>query len=212
MSNLTHPFAGHHVGSATPEALHNRFLAILPRIETHAVISFRHLQCPGKREDAVAEVIALAWKWLLRLDERGKDVEAFVSTLADHAVRQVRSGRRLCGQEKAKDAMSSRAQRFKHFAVQTLPAYDTGRDQNATIDALQDNTKSPPDEQAAFRIDFAAWLQIYDDRKRRVIHDLMLGEKTLEVANRHHLSPARISQLRREFKDDWQKFYADALV
>ena len=54
--------------------------------------------------------------------------------------------------------MSPRAQQRKHFAVQSLPDQDSGSDDNSTIEALRDNTKSPPDEQAAFRIDFPAWL------------------------------------------------------
>jgi hypothetical protein len=34
----------------------------------------------------------------------------------------------------------------------------------------------------------------------------MRGERTLDVAGRHGLSPARVSQLRREFHDDWARF------
>src|SRR5262249_53777313 len=95
---------------ATINQLQAQFLAILPRIQTHAQIRFRHLRCPSKREDAVAEVVAVAWKWFLRLDARGKQVGGFVSTLADYAVRHVRSCRGLCGQGKAKDVLSPLAQ------------------------------------------------------------------------------------------------------
>lgn len=34
----------------TPEALHAHFLAILPRIETHAKIHFRYLHAPARRK------------------------------------------------------------------------------------------------------------------------------------------------------------------
>jgi hypothetical protein len=37
----------------------------------------------------------------------------------------------------------------------------------------------------------------------------MVGERTLDVADKHGISPARISQLRREFKDDWTRFCGD---
>ena len=37
----------------------------------------------------------------------------------------------------------------------------------------------------------------------------MLGERTLDVANKHGLSPARVSQLRREFMEDWTHFCGD---
>src|SRR4051794_4393408 len=103
--------------SCTPnlDQLHAHFLAILPRIQLHAEISFRYLRCPSSRDDAIAEVIGISWKWYLRLMERGKDVDGFVTTLAALAVRHVRSGRRLCGQERARDVFSSRAQMMKNF-------------------------------------------------------------------------------------------------
>ena len=63
--------------------------------------------------------------------------------------------------------------------------------------------------QVSFRLDFPAWLLTRTDRDRRVVEDLMLGERTLDVARKFGLSPARISQLRREFKQDWQLFCAD---
>jgi hypothetical protein len=46
--------------SPTVVQLQNRFLAVLPRIETHARIYFRHLKCPHQRDEALAESFALA--------------------------------------------------------------------------------------------------------------------------------------------------------
>ena len=34
----------------------------------------------------------------------------------------------------------------------------------------------------------------------------MTGERTLDVSRKHGLTPARISQLRRDFHDDWERF------
>ncbi len=59
------------------EQMHAGFLVLLPRIETHALIAFRHLRCPDRRADAVAETVALAWKWYLDLARRGKDAARF---------------------------------------------------------------------------------------------------------------------------------------
>ena len=44
------------------------------------------------------------------------------------------------------------------------------------------------------------------DRNRRIAVDMSLGEKTKELAVRHCTSQGRISQLRREFRDDWRRF------
>ena len=46
--------------SPTVVQLQHHFLALMPRIETHVRIYFRHLQCPQQREEAVAECLALA--------------------------------------------------------------------------------------------------------------------------------------------------------
>jgi hypothetical protein len=205
----------------SPEALHAHFLQILPRIEEHAQIRFGFLRCPGRRDDAIAEVVALAWKWFLRLIEQGKDVNQFVSVLADYAVRHVRCGRRLCGQEKAKDVMSSRAQRNKGFSVESLNRStrrnleDLLGDPHAqdAIDVfeerLKDNTQSPVPEQAAFRIDYPLWLSQLGKRNREIAEDMALDLGTFELADKHKISAGRISQLRRELHLDWKRFHGE---
>jgi hypothetical protein len=182
-----------------------RFLSILPRIELHGRISFRFVRCPHLRADAVAEVVALAWKWHLRLAERGKDATRFPSTLATFAARAVRAGRRVCGRERAKDVLSPSAQRRRCFAVECLPDFST-LSSNPLAEALRDNTQTPPPEQVAFRLDFPAWLRTRTERDRRLAEDLMTGERTQDVSTKFGLSPARVSQLRRDFHDDWQRF------
>jgi hypothetical protein len=185
--------------------LHAHFLKILPRIELHARIQFRYLKCPGKRDDAVAETIAVSWKWFLRIAELGKDIDGFVSTLATYAVRHVRSGRRLCGQEKAKEVLSPVAQQRHGFTVSKLPDFSTLSD-NPLQEALHDNTVSPVPDQVCFRLDFPAWMNTLSDRDRRVVEDLMQDERTLDVARKFGVSPSRVSQLRRELMQRWRRF------
>ena len=60
-------------------SLHDRFLAILPAVERHGRVYFRHLKCAHRKEEALAEVRAIAWKWFVRLAQRGKDPTSFVS-------------------------------------------------------------------------------------------------------------------------------------
>jgi hypothetical protein len=182
-----------------------RFLSILPRIELHGRISFRFVRCPHQRADAVAEVVALAWKWHLRLAERGKDATRFPSTLATYAARAVRAGRRVCGQEPAKDVLSPTAQRCHCFVVARLPDGST-LGSNPLAEALRDNTQTPPPEQVAFRLDFPAWLTTRTERDRRLVETLMTGERTSEVSTTFGLTPGRISQLRRDFHEDWERF------
>ena len=179
---------------------------LLPRIERHARITFRHLGCPQSRDDAVAEAVALAWRWYLRLVERGKDPAAFVSALAGYAARAVRRGRRVCGQEAGQEVLSPRAQARHGFAVLRLPAGPTTLNGSPLEEALLDNAVTSPPEAAAFRIDFPTWLATWPERDRRLIEALGLGERTTALAQQHGLTPGRISQKRRQYRDDWQRF------
>jgi hypothetical protein len=188
--------------------LHAAFLSILPRIERHAAVVFRGLKCPGRRADAVAEMTALCWLWFVRLARRGKDARRFPSTLATFAAKAVKSGRRVCGQEKAKDALSQLAQQRHGFTVGTLPTRST-LSGNPLSEALRDSTKSPPDEQAMFKLDMADWLAALGERGRRVAVDMMLGNRTKDLARMHGLTEGRISQLRAEFHQGWLRFLGE---
>jgi hypothetical protein len=188
-----------------PDAVQQAFLAVLPRIALHARIQFRNLRCPHHKEDAVSEAVALAWCWFARLVRRGKDPLDFISILATYASSHVRAGRRLCGQERARDVLSPVAQARHGFAVAPLPN-GSSMCGNVFDESLADNTQTPPEEQAAFRLDFPRWRLRQCERNRLVLDDLMLGERPLDVARRHNLSPSRISQMRREFHDDWMSF------
>ena len=185
-------------------ALHAVFLSLLPRIALHARVYFRHVRCPHRRADAVA----LAWLWCVRLAQRGNDAARFPSVLAAFAARAVKSGCRLCGQEKAQDALSPLAQARRGFLVEKLLDFST-LSGNLVSDALADSTQSPPDQAAAFRIDFPRWLAARSERDRRLAEDLMLGERTFDAARRHGISPGRVSQLRRRLHDDWKRFHGE---
>jgi hypothetical protein len=181
------------------------FLAILPRVVKHARFHFRDLRCLHRRDDAVAETVALAWQSFLRLAQRGKDASRFPAAFADYVARATKSGRRLCGQEKTRNALSPLAQQRHGFAVQSLPMGSSAIG-NIFDEALADNTQTPVPDQVGFRLDFPAWRQKRSERDRRLIDELMVGERTLDVARRHGLSAARISQLRRAFHKDWLTF------
>ena len=198
--------------------LHTAFLTLLPRIEHHALIYFRSLRCPGRKEDAVQETISLAWMWFVRLMERGKDPRTFPAVFASYAARAVKCGRRICGQEKGKDVMSKLTQQRHSFTVEQLPSSTASshdersgiihgqHKQDAFEERLRDNVQTPVLDQVAFRIDFPAWLTTLTLRERRLVHEMAANERTLDVSKRFELSPGRISQMRRELHNDWSRF------
>jgi hypothetical protein len=190
---------------AAPADLQQAFLSILPRLESYGRICFRDVKCPERREEVISELVAIVWGWFVRLTQKGKDATKFVSVLAIYGARAVRSGRRLCGQEPPKDVLSPRAQGRHGFAVHTL---SEGSELEGSVinQALEDNTITPVLDQVQFRLDFPRWRATRCVRDQDLIDDLMLGGRTNEMAAKYALSPGRVSQLRREFFQDWTRF------
>jgi hypothetical protein len=179
--------------------------SVLPRVLSHGRVCFRDLPCPHRQEEAIQEMISLAWQGHLRLAEKGKDATRFPTALASYAARAVQSGRRLVGQEKSQDVLSPLAQQRHHFTVRRLPDVEILTDNPLTL-ALTDNTQSPPDAIVCFKLDFTAWLARLTERNRCIALDLLVGERTLDVAAKYGVSAERISRLRRAFCQDWRAF------
>lgn len=180
-----------------------KFERALPRIRLHAWISMRNVSCSQHREELIAEVVAISWKWWVRLMRRDKHPEDFVSAIAVYAVRAVRNGRRLCGQE-SKDVLSPLAQRRRGFTVGSMS--NGSMCSELLEEALSDNTQTPVTEQVSFRMDFPAWMRTHTARNRHMIADLMTGERTSDVSLKYGTTSSRVSQLRREFQCDWNRF------
>ena len=204
--------------AARDNSVHDTFLTLLPKIQTHATICFRHVRCPDKKADKIAETVALAWKWYLRLHERGKNIDEFRMVFVFLVAKAVKSGRRLTGMEKPKDVLSERAQRRHGFKVESLPTSTRASherrcskphaqmEQDTFEERLRDNAVTPPPDAAAFRIDFPQWRSVRSERDRQLIDLLMLDTHTQVAARRFGVSPGRVSQKRREFHDDWLRF------
>ena len=61
----------------------------------------------------------------------------------------------------------------------------------------------------AFRVDLEAWLVTLDERHRTVAQQLASGLNTLDVSKLHGVTRGRISQLREELIDAWERFQGD---
>jgi len=74
-----------------------------------------------------------------------------------------------------------------------------------------EDRQSGPADIAATRIDFSDWLAALPDRARHVAEHLAVGVPTNEAARRFKVSPARISQLRRELHESWRQFQDESV-
>jgi hypothetical protein len=186
------------------------FLAILPKIEQIARFHFRNCPCGDRKQDCISETVALCWLWHRRLVAQGRDPSTFVTAFTRLAALAVSSGRRLCGQETARDALSSACQRRQRFTV--VPIADgCGARVSVFDDALRDNMQSPIPNQVQFRIDYPSWRATLDDRRQHLVDAMMEGYSTSDLATQFGVTAGRVSQLRREFHDSYAAFCGDVV-
>jgi hypothetical protein len=182
------------------------FVLIIPVVREHARISFRK-KLPEEQAELIEECVASAFRAYARLLELGKEDLIYPTVLATFAVKQVRDGRLVGGKLNINDVLSRYAQKRKPIKIERLDRYDPAK--QAWEEAVVEDSETPVPDQAAFRMDFPAWLKRYQALKRRVVEALALGYTTNEAARRFHLSAGRISQLRREFENSWQVFQGE---
>jgi hypothetical protein len=184
-----------------------RFLEMLPAIERQARHAFRHLD-PEARAEMVEEVVANAYVAYSRLVELGKPELAYPTPLASNGIKQARAGRKVGGKLNVRDVSSRHCQLTKGVKVDRLDHFDEESQEWREI-LIEDHTAGPA-ETACCRIDFADWLKSLSRRYRRIATTLATGETTKRVARRFRVSPGRVSQIRRELFDAWNRFQGEA--
>jgi hypothetical protein len=190
----------------SPPAWHQDFMAMVPKIETHAKLAFRHLGAEARAE-AVQEVICNACAAFARLVELNKVESAYPSALARFGVAQTKDGRKVGGRLNVRDVSSPYCQREKGLTVDRLDKFD--KQDEAWLEVLLEDRHAGPAEVAAMRLDFSAWLRSLPRRLSKVATFLAGGETTTAAARRLRVSPGRISQIRKELFHAWQRFQGE---
>ena len=183
-----------------------RFLDMLPLIRSQARLAFRRLR-PELKDELIAEVIANAFCAFVALVSRGNANIAYATPLANFAIRQVIAGRRVGTKTNCRDVTSVLAQRSGGFSLRALPSESAAP--NVWCEILADDTLTPVPDQAAFRMDFPAWLRIQNRRNRELARFLAVGNTATEAAQRFGVSIPRISQLRSELQASWEEFQGE---
>jgi hypothetical protein len=187
-------------------ALNARFLSLLPAIREQARFAFRN-ERPERRQELVAETIANTFVAFVRLMNRGLENIVYVTPLSQFAIKQTRAGRHVGGRLNIRDVSSEYAQHAKRFKVGRLDRFDEQKGEWKEV--LVEDHHAGPAETAAARIDIGDWFARLPRRKRRIAQTLASGETTKQAARKFHLSPGRISQMRRELQDDWRAFQGE---
>ena len=150
-----------------------------------------------ERTDAVAEMIGMAFNLYASLIKRGR-TDIYSTPIGEFVVKGYFSGRRVAGMS-ATDVTSPRCR----FLGRSTMA-------NEGVNGKYICRKTfKPSTIGAFNIDFAAWKETLDDRTQNLLSDILMGETTSFLARRYNISPARISQIRRELVESWKSFVAD---
>ena len=76
-------------------------------------------------------------------------------------------------------------------------------------ETLVEDRHAGPAETAAVRIDFDRWFQSLPMKRRRIAALLAGGETTKAAARKSCVSPGRVSQVRRELEEAWERFQAE---
>jgi hypothetical protein len=182
------------------------FLTMLPTITRIAHQNFNHLD-PEAKDEATAEVVAAAFIMFVGLVRDGREALAYPSVLASYGVRRVRIGRLAATPMNCKDISSTYCQLRKGVSVDRLDQYD--REEGGWQEILVEDKHATSADVARVRLDFADWLRMLSRRTRRIAEVLATGETTGSVAKRFHVSPSRISQLRRQLMESWLVFVGD---
>lgn len=175
-------------------ALHESFLKSLPLIQGHAHRRFNHLH-GDDREEAVAEVVALAWQAYHPLFTQGRAIEGKRGGIAIFSGKSVASGGRLVGQHPVNDVMS--------------PAGRAGHCVGEPRESEWVDEDSPAD-QAIVNVDFEAWLESLDDRRREVATALASGYNTADMGRQRGVTRAAIYLVRKDLIASYEKFHGDA--
>lgn len=194
---------------ATAKHWQMNFLAVLPAVENHAAVSFRHLHAEARNE-ATAHAVASAVVSYHALARQDKLSQAYAGTLASFAVRAVNGGRHVGGHINSKDVLNPLAQKCRNISVRSISPWD--RQEGSWRDMVLETRRASPADQAAFNLDFQDWLQTWSRRDRQIIFQLAAGNGTFTVARRFRISPARVSQLRRSYQRSWLQFQGMAVV
>ncbi len=203
------------MSAASLSTAHAQFEAALPTITSAARYAFRRRRLQDRAE-AVAEAQACAWKAWRGLVERGKDpIEVGVSGIAGYAVRHVLNGRRIGhrgGGRGSMDIYHFKAQAacgFKVVGLDRDAEREPGRGSDAWKEWLACDNRVGPADEAAFRIDFEAWLERLPERRRRVAELLAEGWSTGDVAREMGVTAGAVSQARTWLAASWRQFQGE---
>jgi hypothetical protein len=175
------------------KSLQNVFVEWIPRMQRKARLRFQNLP-PDLRQEAVANSLATAWKFLYVLFCQGRfDSPEVLKSCLHYALKQTNCGRTVQS-SRCRDAFDQKRTgkaKFSDFDVSNFIGRNT-----------------PVPDQVSFRLDIPAFFNTLTSRQRAIAADLATGMATMDAAAKYNVTAGAISQFRKRFKQLFDAFFA----
>jgi hypothetical protein len=153
-----------------------------------------------EREEAGQAILANAALAFARLAERDRTHLASPIPLVRYGLKQFHSGRLVGGRTSSNDVGTKNCLRMHGCRVEPLETWKA---------SLVDGRGMTPADIAALRIDFGDWFKSLSARDQQLASELARGESTSAVSKMFRITAGRVSQLRRELYESWQRFVGE---
>ncbi|MFZ2655500.1 MAG: hypothetical protein WAX69_11280, partial [Victivallales bacterium] len=148
--------------------------------------------------ELVQDATASAAEMVEAMEKAGK--EPLPHSIAYYSIQRTKSGRRSYGDIRT-DVMSPGFQMDHEGAVCSMQDPVCNEEDLTVGDAIASKSEDMASK-VLRQIDWDAFLDTLDTRKRRIVEELMLGFGTGDIARLFSVSAARIVQLKREIAQD----------
>ena len=187
--------------TATAEILVKEILPILSRTVPRTVN-------PTDSEDSeelVQDTIATAAEMLQSLENAGRKIPA--RSVAFYSIQRAKSGRRAY-QNGASDPLSPVFRTRNTTAIVPIdaPISSEGEGAHRAMTDFMASGIEDPAETALRRIDWESFLGTLATRERQVLSCIADGWKNMDIARKFKVTPARITQLKREIAGRIKEF------
>lgn len=180
---------------------------IYPIIRNTIPRTARPIGCED-HEELVQDATASAAEMIQSMEKSGR--EPLPNSIAYYSIQKTRSGRRSCGDIRS-DVMSPGFQMDHEGALCSMQEPVCDEDDltvGDTIAAKSEDTAT----KVLRQIDWDAFLERLDTRKRRIVEELMFGYGTGDIARLFSVSASRVVQLKREIAKDVKAFMGDNIL
>jgi hypothetical protein len=159
-------------------------------------------------EELIQDATASAAEMLESMEKAGK--KPLPNSIAYYSIQRTKSGRRSYGDNRT-DVMSPGFQMDHEGSVCSMQDPVCDEDDSTVGDTIASRSEDTASK-VLRKIDWDAFLDTLDARKRRVVEEMMLGYGTGDIARLLAVTAPRIVQLKREIARKIKEFMGDNIL